>query len=59
MITLSLIGGAIPLILASGPQAVIRYDLGVVLASGMASGFLLSLFAVPSMYCLLHRGRHG
>jgi len=59
MITLALIGGAIPLILASGPQAVIRYDLGVVLASGMASGFLLSLFAVPSMYCLLHRGRHG
>jgi multidrug efflux pump len=58
MITLALIGGAIPLILASGPQAVIRYDLGVVLATGMGSGFLLSLFAVPAMYCLLHRGRH-
>jgi multidrug efflux pump len=59
MITLALIGGAIPLILASGPQAVIRYDLGAVLATGMGSGFLLSLFAVPAMYCLLHRGRHG
>ncbi len=59
MITLALIGGAIPLILASGPQAVIRYDLGAVLATGMGSGFLLSLFAVPGMYCLLHRGRHG
>jgi multidrug efflux pump len=58
MITLALIGGAMPLILASGPQAVIRYDLGVVLATGMGSGFLLSLFAVPAMYCLLHRGRH-
>jgi multidrug efflux pump len=58
MITLALIGGAVPLILASGPQAVIRYDLGVVLATGMGSGFLLSLFAVPAMYCLLHRGRH-
>jgi len=58
MITLALIGGAVPLLLASGPQAVIRYDLGVVLATGMASGFLLSLFAVPAMYCLLHRGRH-
>jgi len=54
MITLALIGGAVPLILATGPQAVIRYDLGVVLATGMSSGFLLSLFAVPSMYCLLH-----
>lgn len=59
MITLALVGGAVPLILASGPQAVIRYDLGVVLATGMGSGFLLSLFAVPAMYCLLHRGRHG
>jgi len=59
MITLALIGGAVPLMLASGPQAVIRYDLGVVLATGMGSGFLLSLFAVPAMYCLLHRGRHA
>jgi multidrug efflux pump len=58
MITLALIGGAVPLILATGPQATIRYDLGAVLATGMGSGFLLSLFAVPSMYCLLHRGRH-
>jgi multidrug efflux pump len=57
MITLALLGGALPLILASGPQAVIRYDLGVVLATGMGSGFLLSLFAVPAMYCLLHRSR--
>jgi multidrug efflux pump len=55
MITLALIGGAVPLMLASGPQAVIRYDLGVVLATGMGSGFLLSLFAVPAIYCLLHR----
>jgi multidrug efflux pump len=59
MITLALIGGAVPLILASGPQAVIRYDLGVVLATGMASGFLLSLFAVPAMYCLLHGRRRA
>ena len=59
MITLALIGGAAPLVLASGPQAVIRYDLGAVLGTGMASGFLLSLFAVPAMYCLLHGRRHG
>jgi multidrug efflux pump len=59
MITLALIGGAAPLILASGPQAVIRYDLGAILATGMASGFLLSLFAVPAMYCLLHGRRHA
>jgi multidrug efflux pump len=59
MITLALIGGAIPLILASGPQAVIRYDLGAVLATGMGSGFLLSLFAIPAMYCLFHRTPHA
>jgi len=57
MITLALLGGAIPLILATGPQATIRYDLGAVLATGMGGGFVLSLFAVPAMYCLLHRGR--
>jgi multidrug efflux pump len=55
MITLALIGGAVPLMLANGPQAVIRYDIGAVLATGMASGFMLSLFAVPAMYLLLHR----
>ncbi|MDE8344659.1 MAG: efflux RND transporter permease subunit [Acidocella sp.] len=59
MITLALIGGAVPLILSSGPQSVIRYDLGVVLATGMSSGFVLSLFAVPAMYCLFHRSRHA
>ncbi len=58
MITLALLGGAVPLVLASGPQATIRYDLGAVLATGMSSGFLLSLFAVPAMYCLFHRGHH-
>jgi len=59
MITVALIGGAMPLIFATGPQAVIRYDLGVVLAAGIGSGFLLSLFAVPAMYCLLHGNRHA
>ncbi len=54
MITVALIGGSVPLILANGPQAVIRYDIGAILASGMASGFLLSLFAVPALYVLLH-----
>jgi multidrug efflux pump subunit AcrB len=58
MITLALIGGSIPLILANGPQSVIRYDIGVILASGMLSGFLLSLFAVPALYVLLHSRRH-
>ncbi|HQT84133.1 MAG: hypothetical protein B7Z58_04440 [Acidiphilium sp. 37-64-53] len=57
MITLALIGGAVPLMLANGPQAVIRYDIGAILATGMASGFLLSLFAVPAMYCLVHGRR--
>ncbi|WP_026439810.1 efflux RND transporter permease subunit [Acidocella facilis] len=59
MITLALLGGAVPLLLASGPQATIRYDLGAVLATGMGGGFLLSLFAVPALYCLLHRRRHA
>ena len=59
MITLALLGGAVPLLLAAGPQATIRYDLGAVLATGMGGGFLLSLFAVPAMYCLLHRRRHA
>lgn len=58
MITLALLGGAVPLLLATGPQATIRYDLGAILATGMGGGFVLSLFAVPAIYCLLHRSRH-
>jgi multidrug efflux pump len=59
MITLALLGGAVPLVFATGPQATIRYDLGAILATGMGGGFVLSLFAVPAMYCLVHRGRHA
>ncbi|MBU6426250.1 MAG: efflux RND transporter permease subunit, partial [Rhodospirillales bacterium] len=58
MITLALLGGAMPLLLATGPQATIRYDLGAMLAKGMGGGFVLSLFAVPAIYCLLHRRSH-
>lgn len=57
MITLALLGGALPLLLATGPQATIRYDLGAILATGMSGGFILSLFAVPSLYCLVHGRR--
>jgi multidrug efflux pump len=43
----------IPLILASGAGAVSRFDIGLVIATGMAVGTLFTLFVLPCVYSLL------
>lgn len=42
--------GVTPLLLASGPGAVGRFAIGVVIASGLAIGALISLYVVPVVY---------
>jgi len=42
-----------PLITASGAGAVSRFNMGLVIASGIAIGTLFTLFVVPAMYMLL------
>jgi multidrug efflux pump len=45
--------GVLPLITASGAGAISRFDMGLVIATGIAIGTLFTLFVVPAMYLLL------
>ncbi len=53
MTTASMVLGVIPLIIASGAGAVSRYNIGLVIASGISIGTLFTLFVVPAMYMFL------
>lgn len=53
MTTASMVLGVTPLILATGAGAVSRYDIGLVIATGIAIGTLFTLFVVPAMYMFL------
>jgi multidrug efflux pump len=45
----------VPLLTASGPGAVSRFDIGLVIAAGLGIGTLFTLFVVPAVYLLLAR----
>jgi multidrug efflux pump len=45
----------LPLLMASGAGAVSRFDIGLVIATGMSVGTLFTLFVLPSVYTLLAR----
>ncbi|HXH71320.1 MAG TPA: efflux RND transporter permease subunit [Mariprofundaceae bacterium] len=53
MTTAAMVLGVLPLIAASGAGAVSRFDMGLVIASGIAIGTLFTLFVVPAVYMLL------
>jgi len=53
MTTAAMVFGVVPLIIATGAGAVSRFNLGLVIASGMAIGTLFTLFVVPAAYVLL------
>jgi multidrug efflux pump len=53
MTTAAMVLGVIPLLLASGASAVSRFDIGVVIATGMSVGTLFTLFVLPCVYTLL------
>ncbi|MGI9222855.1 MAG: efflux RND transporter permease subunit [Woeseiaceae bacterium] len=60
MTTVAMIVAMVPLLLASGPGAVSRFDIGLVIATGLAVGTLFTLFVVPAVYMVLsseHRER--
>jgi multidrug efflux pump len=57
MTTAAMVLGVMPLITASGAGAVSRFNMGLVIASGIAIGTLFTLFVVPAMYMLL-AGKH-
>lgn len=53
MTTAAMILGVVPLIIATGAGAASRYNIGLVIASGMLVGTCFTLFVVPTMYTLL------
>jgi multidrug efflux pump len=55
MTTVSMVVAMVPLLLASGPGAVSRFQLGLVIASGLGIGTLFTLYVVPAVYLVLGR----
>ncbi len=53
MTTVSMIVAMVPLLIASGPGAASRFDIGLVIATGLGFGTLFTLFVVPAFYLLL------
>ena len=53
MTTAAMVLGVVPLITASGAGAVSRFDMGLVIATGLSIGTLFTLFVVPAFYLLI------
>lgn len=65
MTTAAMVLGVVPLIIATGAGAVSRFNIGLVIATGISIGTLFTLFVVPAMYMYLahdvasHRRQQG
>ena len=55
MTTVAMIVAMLPLLMAAGPGAASRFDIGLVIASGLGIGTLFTLFVVPAFYLILAR----
>lgn len=53
MTTAAMVFGVFPLLLATGAGAVSRFDIGLVIATGLLIGTGFTLFVVPTMYSYL------
>ena len=53
MTTLSMVFGVVPLLIAVGPGAVSRFDMGLVVATGMLIGTGFTLFVLPTVYTFI------
>ena len=62
MTTAAMVLGVVPLIFASGAGAASRFNLGLVIATGLSIGTLFTLYVVPTAYVLMgqtHRRAEG
>jgi multidrug efflux pump len=59
MTTAAMVLGVIPLVTATGAGAVSRFQMGVVIASGISIGTLFTLFVVPAVYLVLAADHHS
>ncbi|MFN7098339.1 MAG: efflux RND transporter permease subunit, partial [Gammaproteobacteria bacterium] len=53
MTTAAMVLGVVPLLIATGAGAESRFNIGLVIASGVSIGTLFTLFLVPAMYMFL------
>jgi multidrug efflux pump len=53
MTTAAMVFGVMPLVMASGAGAAGRFNMGLVISTGIAIGTLFTLFVVPAMYMML------
>ena len=53
MTTAAMVMGVLPLVTASGAGALSRFNMGLVIATGLSIGTLFTLFVVPAVYMLL------
>ena len=53
MTTAAMVLGVVPLLMASGAGAASRFNMGIVIASGISIGTLFTLFVVPAVYMLI------
>ena len=53
MTTAAMVLGVYPMIVASGAGAVSRFNMGLVIAAGLAIGTLFTLFVVPGVYMMI------
>ena len=60
MTTAAMVLGVVPLLLASGAGAASRFNMGVVIATGISIGTMFTLYVVPAVYMLISSEKgHG
>jgi len=59
MTTAAMVLGVVPLVIASGAGAGGRFNMGLVISTGLAIGTLFTLFVVPAFYMLLSTDHHA
>ncbi len=59
MTTGAMVLGVLPLVFATGAGSVSRYQMGLVISTGLAIGALFSLFVVPAMYMAIAKDIRG
>ena len=59
MTTAAMVLGVLPLVIAAGAGAAGRFDMGLVISTGLAIGTLFTLFVVPAFYMFLGSNHHA
>jgi multidrug efflux pump len=59
MTTAAMVLGVMPLVIATGAGAAGRFNMGLVITTGLTIGTMFTLFVVPAFYLLLAEDHHG